>query len=130
SDPGRVRSTNQDSYLARDDVGIGAVDDGMGGHRGGEIASQIACEELRAAFTDRTLDGLIDAVEAANEAVFEAGAGDPELTGMGTTVVVLAVVDEDDGEQLAIANVGDSRVYRFSLNELDQLTDDHSLVAD
>lgn len=130
TDPGRVRSTNQDNYLARDDVGIWAVADGMGGHRGGEIASQIACDQLGEAFTDRSLDGLIDAVEAANAAVFEEGTGDPELTGMGTTVVALAVVDEDDGEQLAIANVGDSRVYRFSLSELDQLTDDHSLVAD
>jgi PPM family protein phosphatase len=130
TDVGRVRSTNQDSYLARDDVGIWAVADGMGGHRGGEVASQIACEALGRSFTDRTVDGLIDAIGAANAAVFQAGAGDPELTGMGTTIVGLAVIDETDGEQLAIANVGDSRVYRFSVGELDQLTDDHSLVAD
>src|SRR5690606_31430431 len=127
---GRVRAINEDNYLARDDVGIWAVADGMGGHRGGEIASAIACDALGEAFTERSVEGLVRAVEHANAAVFQAGADDPELSGMGTTLVALAVVDEPDGEQLAIANVGDSRIYRYSLTDLDQLTDDHSLVAD
>lgn len=127
---GRVRSVNEDNYIARDDVGLWAVADGMGGHRGGDVASEIACEALGRGFADRTVDGLIEAIEQANEAVYEIGTTDPDLTGMGTTVVALAVVDHHGDELLAVANVGDSRVYRFSVGDLDQLTDDHSLVAD
>jgi serine/threonine protein phosphatase PrpC len=127
---GRVRSTNDDNYMARDDVGLWAVADGMGGHRGGDVASAIACEALGRSFDDHTVGGLIEAIEQANQAVYETAAGDPDLTGMGTTVVALAVVDEEGDEVLAVANVGDSRVYRYSVGDLDQLTDDHSLVAD
>jgi serine/threonine protein phosphatase PrpC len=127
---GRVRSTNDDNYMARDDVGLWAVADGMGGHRGGDVASAIACEALGRSFADHTVDGLIEAIEQANQAVYETAAGDPDLTGMGTTVVALAVVDEQGDEVLAVANVGDSRVYRYSVGDLEQLTDDHSLVAD
>jgi protein phosphatase len=127
---GRVRTINEDNYIARDDVGLWAVADGMGGHRGGEVASEIACDALRRGFADRSVDGLIEAIEQANEAVYQTGSTDPDLSGMGTTVVVLAVVDQDGDELLAVANVGDSRVYRYSVADLEQLTDDHSLVAD
>jgi len=127
---GRVRTVNEDNYIARDDVGLWAVTDGMGGHRGGEVASEIACEALGRTFADRTVDGLIEAIEQANEAVYRTGNTDPDLSGMGTTVVALAVVDEDGDELLAVANVGDSRIYRYSVGEFEQLTDDHSLVAD
>ncbi|HET6954567.1 MAG TPA: Stp1/IreP family PP2C-type Ser/Thr phosphatase [Acidimicrobiales bacterium] len=130
TDVGRVRSNNQDQYVARDDVGLWAVADGMGGHRGGEVASEIACETLARSFDQHTIEGLVDAIERANSAVYRAGTDDPELTGMGTTVVALAVVGDDAAELLAIANVGDSRGYRWSAGELDQLTTDHSLVAD
>jgi len=130
TDVGRVRSNNQDQYVARADAGLWAVADGMGGHRGGEVASEIACATLARVFDQHTLDGLVDAIEQANRAVFQAGNSDPELSGMGTTVVALAVVDHDGEELLAIANVGDSRVYRHSGGELDQITIDHSLVAD
>jgi PPM family protein phosphatase len=127
---GRVRSTNDDNYMARDDEGLWAVADGMGGHQGGDVASAIACEALGRSFADHTVEGLIEAIEQANQAVYETAAGDPDLTGMGTTIVALAVVDEAGDEVLAVANVGDSRVYRYSVGDLDQLTDDHSLVAD
>jgi PPM family protein phosphatase len=127
---GRVRSTNDDNYMARDDIGLWAVADGMGGHRGGDVASAIASEAVGRSFAEHTVDGLVEAIEQANQAVYETAAGDPELTGMGTTMVALAVVDEDGDELLAVANVGDSRVYRYSVGELEQLTDDHSLVAD
>jgi protein phosphatase len=131
TDTGRVRSDNQDNYLVRDDAGLWVVADGMGGHRGGEVASEIACDTMARSFAHRTVEGLIDAIERANAAVYQAGAGDPELTGMGTTIVALAMVDTDDSDQvLAIANVGDSRIYRFTGDELEQLTTDHSLVAD
>jgi protein phosphatase len=127
---GRVRSDNQDQFLIRGDVSLWAVADGMGGHSGGEVASQIACETLGRTFAEHTVDGLIEAVEHANAAVFQAGADDPELTGMGTTIVALAVVEHEDEEVLAIANVGDSRCYRYADGALDQVTTDHSLVAD
>src|SRR5215204_5366390 len=127
---GRVRTINEDNYMARDDVDLWAVADGMGGHRGGEVASGIACAALGQAFADRTVEGLVDAVEHANAAVFDAAAGNPDLGGMGTTVVALAVVDEGGDDMLAVANVGDSRVYRLAGSDLDQLTEDHSLVAD
>jgi serine/threonine protein phosphatase PrpC len=128
--PGRIRTDNEDNYLARDDVELWAVADGMGGHQGGEVASHLACDALGRAYAERTVDGLLDAIEQANAAIFETGLADPDLTGMGTTLVALASVDEDGEELLAVANVGDSRVYRLSLNELEQLTDDHSLVAE
>src|SRR5918994_773636 len=127
---GRVRTINEDNYMARDDVGLWAVADGMGGHRGGEVASEIACAALGQAFADRTVESLVDAIEHANAAVFDAAAGNPDLGGMGTTVVALAVVDEGGDDVLAVANVGDSRVYRLAGSDLDQLTEDHSLVAD
>src|SRR4029450_4524422 len=81
-------------------------------------------------FDRHTIDGLVEAIEQANSAVYRAGASDPDLTGMGTTIVALAVVEHDDDERRASAHVGDSRGYRWSEGELDQLTSDHSLVAD
>src|ERR687898_3538210 len=108
---GRVRTINEDNYMARDDVGLWAVADGMGGHRGGEVASEIACATLGQAFADRTVGGLVDAIEHANAAVFEAASDNPDLGGMGTTVGALAVVDEGGDDMLAVANLGDSRGY-------------------
>ena len=102
----------------------------MGGHNGGEIASEIASETVGRTFVHHSIEGLIEAVESANPAVYGAGVDDPELTGMGTTVVALAVVDHEEAEVLAIANVGDSRCYRYADGELDQVTTDHSLVAE
>jgi serine/threonine protein phosphatase PrpC len=127
---GRVRTLNEDHYVARPDEGLWVVADGMGGHNGGEIASELASTTVGQAFVQHSIDGLIEAVEKANSAVRRAGADDPELSGMGTTVVALAVVDHEGSEVLAIANVGDSRCYRWADGELDQVTTDHSLVAE
>jgi serine/threonine protein phosphatase PrpC len=109
TDKGRVREGNEDGFVASDRIGLFAVADGMGGHQGGDVASAIACEALGRSFADQTVDGLIEAIEQANQAVYETATGDPELTGMGTTMVALAVVDEEGDEVLAVANVGDSR---------------------
>jgi serine/threonine protein phosphatase PrpC len=130
TDVGQVRSNNQDRYLGRPQAGLWAVADGMGGHQGGEIASQLACEALAERFGEHTIVGLVDAIEAANSAVHQAGNEDPELAGMGTTVVAIALVRDNDDEVLAVANVGDSRAYRLADGVLEQLTEDHSLVAD
>lgn len=127
TDVGRVRSVNQDNALAIE--GLFAVADGMGGHLGGEVASEVAVEVLRERAPLLTSVDLIEAVHAANHAILERALGDPTLRGMGTTLCVLALVEADGEERLAIANVGDSRVYVFANGELEQMTDDHSLVA-
>jgi serine/threonine protein phosphatase PrpC len=130
TDVGRVRTINQDSFLVLDDRGLYAVADGMGGHQGGEVASTLAVDALRATFVGGTSDALAEAIEEANLRIHERGEADPDLQGMGTTVVAVAVVEDDDGGSLLIANVGDSRGYLFRDGDLTQLTEDHSMVAD
>ena len=121
-----------------EDLGLYVVADGMGGHQGGEVASQLAVEALRAAYVEQAADVLADAIAEANGRIYDAGAADPNLHGMGTTLVVAAVLGDagDDaptagrGNQLLVANVGDSRAYLFRDGDLTQLTEDHSMVAD
>jgi protein phosphatase len=126
---GQVRQVNQDNLVTED--GLFAVADGMGGHRGGEVASALAVAALRERFTERTSAGLVTAVQGANDVVVAEAGRDPELRGMGTTLAVLALVDDGDHEVLSIANVGDSRIYllRAESEDLEQITEDHSLVA-
>ena len=133
TDTGRVRTINQDAFLVLEDLGLYAVADGMGGHQGGEVASRLALEGLRAAYVDQAADALADAIAEANDRIYEAGSADPNLAGMGTTVVAAVVLDGeegDDGNQVLVANVGDSRAYLFRDGDLTQLTEDHSMVAD
>jgi protein phosphatase len=126
TDTGNVRTSNQDQLLAEGD--LVAVADGMGGHRAGEVASRLAVDVLRDTFdVDPTADGLVAAVLAANRAVWERGEAEPELRGMGTTIAAVALVA---GKALAVVNVGDSRAYLLQDGRLQQLTADHSLVAD
>jgi protein phosphatase len=130
TDVGQLRQVNQDSILEAD--GLFAVADGMGGHRGGEVASEVAIGALRDRFVERTTDALVDAVQEANEAVVTRADGDSELKGMGTTLCALARVQLEDGEEcLAIVNVGDSRAYLLKAGETElvQISEDHSLVA-
>ncbi len=131
TDVGRVRSTNQDSYYVS--ATLYAVADGMGGHRAGEVAAQLATDSLQAEFgdghPDLTTDELVRAVQRANTAVVDAATDDPDLSGMGTTLCALALIEGPDDDRLAIINVGDSRVYLLKGGELEQITDDHSLVA-
>lgn len=130
TDIGR-RQINQDRVLVADDGQLFAVADGMGGHRRGEVAAQIAVTHLaRRMVGDASLDALIAGVEGANREVFQASASDAELQGMGTTLTALALVHVDGEDRLAIANVGDSRTYLLRSGELEQLTEDHSLVAE
>jgi protein phosphatase len=124
TDRGRVRDGNEDAYLLEPSLSLFAVADGMGGHRGGEVASATAVATLRA----RVREGvaLPDAVRAANEAVLARAAADPELRGMGTTLTAAL----GDGSGLTLAHVGDSRAYLWRDGALHQVTADHSLVAD
>ncbi len=128
TDVGRVRSNNQDSFLVREGE-LFAVADGMGGHQGGEVASALALEILGQSHDEPSTSTLVRAVRSANKAVFDRAGSDPDLKGMGTTLTALADVAGREGRRLGIVNVGDSRLYRFRGDHLEQLTEDHSLVA-
>ncbi len=133
TDVGLVRSVNQDSLFVAE--GLFVVADGMGGHQGGEVASQVATQTLGG-----TIEGdegeltsgreLIERIQNANEAILAQGSADSSLRGMGTTVSAIAVLDGFHGAILGVANVGDSRVYRLRDGSLEQITEDHSLVAE
>ena len=128
TDVGQVRPVNQDSLLVAD--GLFVVADGMGGHRGGEVASDVAVRTLVEEFDGGSPEGLRAAVERANRAVVAHAEDDPTVKGMGTTVCALAAVSVDGQELLAAVNVGDSRLYLCRREGgLEQVTEDHSLVA-
>ena len=126
---GQVRHANQDSVMANGVLFV--VADGMGGHQGGEVASAIVAEHFVDVASVDTVDELAEAFDDANRTIREKASKDPNLSGMGTTVVALAVLpSESDEMQLACANVGDSRMYRLEDDQLVQMTLDHSLVAE
>ena len=122
---GLVRGNNEDSFLVDDVHVLYAIADGMGGHRGGEVASRTAIEALRAAVAAG--QPVHDAIVKANTAVIERAAGDDDLTGMGTTLTAVVVAG---GRQLLIGHVGDSRAYLLHDGTLRRVTDDHSLVEE
>lgn len=140
TDRGRVRKKNEDRVAVAAEIGAFVLADGMGGHRGGEIASAIAVEtlleHLKTALP-KLAAGAIDhdvgytgeslaareAVILANRSIFDAAQQKPQYEGMGTTLVVaLFYLD-----RLSIAHVGDSRLYRYRQGRLEQLTSDHTM---
>ncbi len=132
SDVGRKRRNNQD-HCGEFNPGVGRLMvccDGMGGHKGGEVASQLAVETIGASFAEadgNPAERLHSAFEAAHDRVQLEARTRPELHGMGTTGVVLYY----DGEGAAwIAHVGDSRAYLLRDGAIRQLTDDHSIIAE
>ncbi|MGQ0805778.1 MAG: Stp1/IreP family PP2C-type Ser/Thr phosphatase [Actinomycetota bacterium] len=125
TDKGRVREGNEDERLIDRRMDLYAVADGMGGHQAGEVASQTAIEALRAAVANGT--SIRDAITQANEAVLERSAGDERLRGMGTTMTAATLAA---GGTLLIGHVGDSRAYLIRDGELQQVTEDHSLVEE
>jgi len=122
SHTGLVRDHNEDNCLARPDLGLWVVADGMGGHLGGEIASGIVIDEL----ARRVEQGepLVSAVGATHTAVLDAVARGDGQQGMGSTVVALKL----DGSRYEIAWVGDSRAYLCGKHGLRQISRDHSFV--
>ncbi|MGH9279192.1 MAG: Stp1/IreP family PP2C-type Ser/Thr phosphatase, partial [Acidimicrobiales bacterium] len=128
TDVGRVRQINEDRFLV--DEELFAVADGVGGHQAGEVASATSVDALRDNFTERTTAGLVAAIQEANRAVWRLAQERSERRGMGTTLTAIALVDDGDEEELAVANVGDSRVYLFQQGDLVQVTEDHSLVEE
>lgn len=127
---GMVRSNNQDSPLFVPESELYGVADGMGGHQGGEVASAMAVDLTTRHVGVRDMDALVAAAVAANRAIFERAGSQPELHGMGTTLVAVQLVDGPDGDEIAWINVGDSRVYLLRDGRLIQLSHDHSLVED
>jgi PPM family protein phosphatase len=125
SDPGRRRRRNEDAWVCRPP--IFAVADGVGGARGGEIASGLAAAALREDEAGTTgEDRVVGLIQEANRRVYERASEDSSASGMGTTITVALV---EDGE-VTIGHVGDSRAYLIRDRRLEQLTDDHSLVAE
>jgi len=121
TDIGHVREGNEDSYLVEDP--LFAVADGMGGHRGGEVASSLALETIEAAFA-RGAGTLAEQVQEANRTVFERSLRDRAVAGMGTTLTAAML----EGDRLRLAHVGDSRAYLLRDGRLRRLTEDHTLV--
>lgn len=138
TDIGQVRDSNQDSYAAgefQNGVAWAVVCDGMGGNAGGNVASSTAVKLIseritsgyRDSMTSSSIKNLIvTAITNANIQIFDMATDNPDLAGMGTTVVV-AIVTKN---AVYIAHAGDSRAYLVSKDEIRQLTKDHSLVQD
>lgn len=135
TDVGLKRNSNQDFVYASDQK-IGRlpslliVADGMGGHAAGDLASRVCVEtavsSIEGSGQTETIPILAEAVQKANRAVLKKAAEKPEYAGMGTTIVAAVI----DGNTLYVANVGDSRLYLIDDDRIDQITLDHSLVAE
>jgi serine/threonine protein phosphatase PrpC len=121
TDIGQVREANEDSYLV--DAPLYAVADGMGGHRGGEVASSLALETVQQLF-ERQEGTLADQVSQANRTVYDRSQSDRSVSGMGTTLTAALI----DGNTVHLVHVGDSRAYLLRDGHLTQLTEDHTLV--
>ncbi len=127
TDTGRRRMRNEDALVMRPP--LFAVADGMGGARAGEIAARLAAAALEEARTDTMGEEAVSSViEEANRRIWERSLADPATAGMGTTVTA-ALVDATNGT-VTIGHVGDSRAYRLRGDTFEQLSTDHSLVAE
>lgn len=127
TDPGRVRKNNEDFLLVSQEHNLYIVADGMGGAQAGETASRLAAETVLEVMEKRanpTLRDLEESFIEANDRVRRSAAADLTLEGMGTTLV--GVVDQ--GEEIHIASVGDSRVYSFFEDHLESLIEDQTWV--
>jgi PPM family protein phosphatase len=144
TDVGRVRSNNEDSFRIVEPLNLYVLSDGMGGEAHGEVASAMAVDTIvkhcgnsnedpndtaviapQAGWSDKTRR-LTKAVHLANKSIYDAAEANPEQHGMGATLTAAWI----DGSRLSIAHVGDSRAYLLRSGSLQQLTSDHSLVAE
>jgi protein phosphatase len=143
TDPGLVRGHNEDAVFANPDQGLVILADGMGGYNAGEVASGMAtmmlASELEAAFAttppyefDRVSGQLfahrcvLDKVALTNRAIYNAAESQPQYSGMGTTLVTALFYDN----QVTVAHIGDSRLYRLRGDEFSAITRDHSLLQE
>jgi len=142
TDVGRKRQGNEDSLCVAPDLGLYVVADGMGGHAAGEVASRLAVDTIRE-WMEKYLGGadlailgqpiatgsreaafLLSSIQVANRMIFDAAQGRREYRGMGTTLVSVLAVNDN----VALAHVGDSRIYRIRDDRIVQLSRDHSVV--
>jgi serine/threonine protein phosphatase PrpC len=141
---GMKRTHNEDNFSILEDSGLYIVADGMGGHASGEVASKMAVDAMKEFFAATANDPertwpykmdrskgyeenrLITGIKLANLRIYESAQRDPRQRGMGTTIVTMFAVE--DG--VYVAHVGDSRVYRIREKQIEQLTEDHSLLND
>jgi protein phosphatase len=127
TDAGRKRRRNEDSFVH--DPPLFAVADGMGGAQAGEVASRLAAAAFREFHEADELDPeerVAAIIQEANRRIYERARSDAQASGMGTTITAALV----SGSDVAVGHVGDSRAYRLRQGQLEQLTEDHSLVAD
>ena len=143
TDIGCIRDHNEDAIAIDDNIALAILADGMGGHRGGEMASAITVSTIKDIMAEKVKllpsgkknNGAIyspeslliqDAITQANTKVHESAEDNPQYRGMGTTVVVIMFYNN----QFTVAHVGDSRLYRLRNGELKQITRDHSLMQE
>ncbi len=143
TDPGMVRSHNEDSVACELGCGLAVLADGMGGYNAGEVASGIAVSVvatevshrlLNASPVDVTVKGgeelgvalLRENIQKANASIFHAAQSQPQYAGMGTTIVAALFYDN----RVAVGHVGDSRMYRLRGEVLETITHDHSLLQE
>lgn len=131
TDVGRVRKENQDSYYISPTYQYSIIADGMGGHNGGEVASQMAISLLRAYIDKQSpknqqqvIKMLKSGFVEVNGIIFGMSMEDDALQGMGTTLIACYLIDQS----AVIAHVGDSRLYHISDQKIEQVTKDHSIV--
>jgi protein phosphatase len=143
---GLVRERNEDSFSVEDSLGLYIVADGMGGHQAGDVASKVAVEMINKSFRrwaeeeviedkvfgypdnslTRTGNHVLGSIRLANRVVYELATENEKYYGMGTTVAVLAVTPT----LVIAANVGDSRIYMVRNGQIEQLSKDHTVVAE
>jgi protein phosphatase len=143
TDPGRVRDHNEDCIESRPEIGLYVLADGMGGYNAGEVASGMATslisEGLVQAWNPHAVDRLSreeakalaerlirEQIDRANGAIFTTSQNNPECAGMGTTLVMSLFYDNF----VAVAHIGDSRLYRVRGDAMEQVTRDHSLLQE
>jgi len=143
TDPGRVRDHNEDCIESRPEIGLFVLADGMGGYNAGEVASGMAtsliADGLQEAWKPREVDRMgreeakslsekliRDQIARSNNAIFTTSQNNPECAGMGTTLVVTHFYDNF----MAVAHIGDSRLYRLRDDVMEQVTRDHSLLQE
>lgn len=143
TDPGMVRSHNEDAVFGSAEMGLVILADGMGGYNAGEVASGMATTVLSSGFSQilpncqpQSTDAATgqrnshrhigEQVSAANTSIFNAAQSQPQYAGMGTTLVMAWFYDD----QVTVAHIGDSRLYRLRNGKFEQITKDHSLLQE
>ena len=129
SHTGLVREQNEDTVLVNEEHGIYILADGMGGHKAGEVASDLAARTLMDALNGQgqpSAERLKTAIRRANSAVYKRQLEDENLSGMGTTLTVLW----EKGDHVLLGHVGDSRAYLYGGGRLRQISEDHSMVGE